>query len=361
MTDHVFSPLRARLSAKVAPAAAALAASMLRRGRQAAAQLVGRDWIGSLIRAADWLEAGVSHLVRLGRRLCGNRLLGLGAPLAWRLLAALTGIWLATLLATAVSSSDEEPMLSSALAANDTPARPLRDVRQEPRSSASGEEWQRLQRPVAMFDLQSPELDQQPAQLEAYESANGRRHQDRLDFGSFDSDRPHLHLRLQPDHEGAGASPQPFLIGLVRDAAGKGLSVQRSGQASGLLTRFGPVETADVTLTDGHDVRACIAFRKQADGVPLALAGWWCGAANRPADRQQLVCLIDRIDLRSAGDDLVLRAAFARTELQRNPACIPPRLSATGRKTSWLDPAGSAPALRTKSAAAADKAAASRR
>lgn len=334
---------------------------MARHAWRGVAALLRFDWIGGLIRAADTVERVLACAFSLVRRLCRSRLLGLGGNLAWRGLAALSGIALATGLVAAVSSAGDEPMLASATLAGDPAGKPLRDVRLEPRPALPGEQWQRIPRPVPMFGLESPELENLPARIDAFQSADGRQRQDRLDVGSFDEKSAHLHLRLQPDHEGAGAAPRPFVIDLVREAASRGLAVQRSGLATGLATRFGPVETADVTLAGEGESRACIAFRKPADGVPLALSGWWCGTSARPADRQQLTCLIDRIDLRSAGDDLVLRAAFARTELKRNPACAPTRLSAAGRKTSWLDPAGTAPAPRTKTAAATEKPAHSRR
>lgn len=364
VSKPVASPLLARLS--VLPGLAApLLSSIGRQGVRLAARaaliILHYDWVGGLIRAADAAERVLTRAFATLRGLFRNRLIGLGGNLAWRGVAALTGIGLATWLVAAVTGVGDDAVLASATVNDDAAARPLRDVRLEPRRALSGEDWQRISRPVPMFALESPELDNLTARLEAYQSADGRQRQDQLDIGNFDGTTAHLHLRLQPDHEGAGAAPQPFIIGLVREAAARGLAIQRSSLATSLPTRFGPVETADVALAGDSDSRACIAFRKQADGVPLALSGWWCGTAARPADRQQLTCLIDRIDLRSAGDDLVLRAAFARTELKRNPACAPTRLSAAGRKTSWLDPAGSAPALRTKTAAAPEKNGPSRR
>ncbi len=134
---------------------------------------------------------------------------------------------------------------------------------------------------------------------------------------------------------------------MVRDAATHGMSIQRSGAVTPLQSRFGRVETADVTLSDGETSRACIAFRRDAGDLLLGMGGWWCGGLSRPADRQQLACLLDRLDLLSAADDRVLRAAFARTELARQPGCVPPRLSASGRKASWLDVDGQAPVLKT--------------
>lgn len=363
MSEPVISPLLARLRLGLEPTLpvlATVAAALLRRLGQAGLVVLRLDWIGLLIRAADAVEHGLAGAARLVRQLCRNRLVGLGGNLAWRGLAALTGIGLATWLAASVSGGTEDTMLAGAIV-EEPAARPLRDVRLEPRPATAGESWIRIPRPVPMFGLDSPEFDGLPARIEAFQSGDGRQRQDRLDVGGFEEPGPHLHLRLQPDHEGAGAALQPFVIGLVREAAGRGLSVRRSSLATGLPTRFGSVETADVTLAGDSEGRACIAFRKQADGVPLALSGWWCGTAARPADRQQLTCLIDRIDLRSAGEDLVLRAAFARTELKRSAACAPTRLSAAGRKTSWLDPAGSAPPLRTRTAVATERHSAPRR
>ena len=114
-----------------------------------------------------------------------------------------------------------------------------------------------------------------------------------------------------------------------------------------LETPLRAVETADATLSDGETSRACIAFRRDGGDLPLGLSGWWCGSASRPADRQQLACMIDRLDLLAPADDRALRAAFARTELTRQPGCVTPRLSATGRKASWLDADGHAPVLKT--------------
>ena len=57
-------------------------------------------------------------------------------------------------------------------------------------------------------------------------------------------------------------------------------------------------------------------------------------------------------ELAHAGAEPELRAAFARSELRRQPGCATPRLSATGRKVSWLDADGTMPALRMKTAAA---------
>ena len=319
------------------------------------ARLAAIDVAAALIRFADRIEtafgsiwrglAGLRHL-RAPMRVAG---LGATGGLVWRGIAAATGIGLTAALVTALSSQSEATIAGPSLPlAQDT--RPVRDVRQEPRPNPGGREnWVGITKPIPMFGLESPELDRNAATLEARRSQDGSQREDLLAFGGFAETKAHLLLRLAAEH-GRGDLSQPFIIALVRDAAARAMSIQRSGMPTAIQTRFGPVETADATLSDGDVSRPCIAFRMEAGALPLSMSGWWCGSAGKPADRQQLVCLIDRIDLLNAGDDRALRTAFARTELNRQPACVPPRLSASGRKVSWLDADGTAPALRTKSA-----------
>ncbi|WNJ90860.1 hypothetical protein [Bosea sp. 685] len=322
-------------------------------------RLVRFDGVTTLIRCADAIETGFAMLLRgafaaFGRR--GSALssgLGLTGGLVWRGIAALTGIGLTASLVTALSAAgDSEPSLASLTIPAASESRPVRDVLLEPRQQALiGDSWFKIAKPIAMFGLESPELERQQPAYEAMRSQDGARRQDTLSFGAFETDKPHLRLRLLVTHNNE-ARPHPFVIALVREASERGMSIQRSGVPTSIETRFGTVETADTTLSDGDASRPCIAFRKSpgdksAGDLPLGLSGWWCGAPGRPADRQQLVCLIDRIDLLAAGEDKALRSAFSRTELARQPACAPPRLSATGRKASWLDADGSAPALKT--------------
>ncbi len=299
-----------------------------------------------LIGFADAVEAGIRVLARGARALLRRQGLGLTGGLVWRGLAAITGIGLATALVTALSAAnDERGIATLTLAAPES--RPIRDVALEPRlQRLAGEDWVRIARPIAMFGLESPELDRQTPAYESRRTQDGARREDTLVYGVFAEPRAHLLLRLSLDRNPDQLS-QPFVIAMVRDAAQRGMSIQRSGAVAPMDSRFGRIETADVTLSDGEAGRACIAFRREAGDLPLGISGWWCGGASRPADRQQLSCLLDRLDLLSAADDRALRAAFARTELARQPGCVPPRLSASGRKASWLDADGQAPLLKT--------------
>jgi hypothetical protein len=312
------------------------------------------DVTAALISGADRIEAFLRALGRLAsavRRVLRLPAIRLTTGLVWRGLAAAAGIGATGALVTALSSESEATISSYSTLSEPAPLPPAGSATPRRTGAANQENWVAITRPIPIFGLESPELERQPAVLDARRSADGTRREDILSFGGFAEPKPHLSLRLAVQHERDELS-RPFIVALVRAAAARGLSVQRSSLPAAIETRFGPVEAADVTLSDGASGRACIAFRTEGGTVPLALSGWWCGGEGKPADRRQLVCLIDRIDLLNAGEDPALRGAFARSELNRQPGCAPPRLSASGRKVSWLDADAPTPALRTKTGTA---------
>ena len=133
---------------------------------------------------------------------------------------------------------------------------------------------------------------------------------------------------------------------MSRLAAYGGLAIERSAQPLALPSKFGPIEVSDMVISGAGRMRACLGFRHQAGAIGFSFQGWLCGTDQRPADRQQLTCLIDRINLHAAGEDRALRAHFAKAELNRQPSCNPPKLQATGRRTSWLDGNEAQPPLR---------------
>ncbi|CAN7216116.1 hypothetical protein [Bosea sp. LjRoot237] len=312
------------------------------------------DLAARLVDLADAIETGLARIMRPLRRALRSGAIGLTGGLVWRGLAAVTGIGLTAMLVAGLSSGSSDPALASLPVPAEASTGPaVRDVRLQALPLAAGEEgWVTIGRPIALFGLETPELDKRSA-YGARRSQDGQRREDALTFGAFDDGKSFLSLTFQVNRDAqmkalAGLS-QPFVITLVREGAARGLSVGRSGATTTIETKFGTVETADVGLSDGAAGRACIAFRHLDAAAHLSFSGWWCGSEAKPADRAQLTCLIDRIDLLSAGDDPELRASFARTELNRRPGCSVPRLAATGRKGSWLDADGKAPTLRPTS------------
>lgn len=306
-----------------------------------------------LVDLADAVEHAVSAVLGVARRLLRSGVVRLSGGIAWRGLAAATGIGLTATLATSLSSgsSESEPARAGPPEAQQASGA-VRDVRiQAVPSAALQEEWITVARPIALFGVEAPDLGKRGV-YEARRSQDGSQREDWLSFGAFAEDKPHLAVKIHLNRNGApeGEQPeaaQPFVIALVRESAARGLSIGRSGALHTIETKFGTVETADIGLSDGEAGRACIGFRHRDAGAQFSFSGWWCGTEARPADRAQLICLIDRVDLLSAGDNPELRATFARTELNRRTGCSVPRLAASGRKGSWLDADAKAPPLRS--------------
>ncbi|WP_066477306.1 hypothetical protein [Bosea sp. WAO] len=316
-----------------------------------------RDAVTLLIDCADAIEAGAVRLARAAGRVGRSAGAGLTHGLIWRGVAAATGIGLTATLVAGLSSGEPEAALPtlSTMVPLEAPAGPaIRDVRIQAVPAAFGEDgWISIARPVALFGLETPELGKRTG-YEARRSQDGTRREDVLSFGEFGEDKPLLALKLQVNREsGVQGAPaglsQPFVIALVRESAARGLSVGRSGATTPLETKFGMVETADISLNDGNAGRACIGFRHLDGSAHLSFSGWWCGGEGKPADRAQLGCMLDRIELLSAGDDSELRALFAKAEPHRRPGCSVPRQAAAGRKGAGLEADGKAPALKTTS------------
>jgi len=180
--------------------------------------------------------------------------------------------------------------------------------------------WQPIAQPAALFALDVPDLQGLPFAYEARRDGDDAR-DDTLTFGSAETDaRPYARLIV---HQSAHPEPQgsSFFVDLARRAADAGLAVARSAPASGLPTKFGLADVADVALS-GNAERACLGFRLSHSDAGLRLGGWLCGPRGQPASRRQLACLIDGLSLR--GSDTGLRALFAQAERQRDPACAPP-------------------------------------
>lgn len=321
------------------------------RFRKAWTRIAAVDLVPLLITSADRIEAAFRIICRAGRRLMPRGGFGLPGALAWRIAAALGGISLTAALVTSLSGNGGgQPQLASLASPVAAATTQSAAAGRKPFIAATEADWVAITRPIAIFNLEAPELGRTAPTIEARRSQDGSRREDLLSFGDFAGTGSHLSLRLRTGDGIAAISPS-FTVALVHTAALRSLAVERGSAPALIETRFGALETADIVLGDGTESRACLAFRTVGPDAPFAMSGWWCAGA-KPSDRKQLTCLIDRLDLANAGAEPELRAAFARSELERQPGCATPRLSATGRKVSWLDANGTMPALRMKTATA---------
>jgi hypothetical protein len=319
----------------------------VRRARDAVSVTAG--FVGSLASAglaSPTARFGARMSMRLGAGALGLTLAAGLVPFALQLADNSATAGVEAISTPALRRGGEGESLSATLAKFD------------PHSTGSLGEWTRIQRPVAIFALGAQDFAGQAQRYESWRHSRAGR-DDRLIYGSLSSPpekavdgqkKPEAHLHLSFLREGGAA--RSLFLDLVAQGAENGVSVERLRQPGMIATKFGPVEAADATLSQGGAARACLGFRHVSEEPGLRLAGWWCAADGRPADRRQLACLIDRIGLLSAGEDKALRAVFTQAEKSRDPACNPSRIAQAGRKANWLDADSAAPALRGQKATA---------
>ena len=159
--------------------------------------------------------------------------------------------------------------------------------------------------------------------------------QDYLSAGTPDGLGPYLRLAVY--RIGSEPAPDvPLFVDVARRAADASLGIRRSGTPYELTTRFGRFEALDLDV-DSHAVPACTGFRVRIANPTLQMAGLVCGTPQRPFTRTALTCLLERIDLNSAGEDAPLAQFFAASELARNPACAGAAMAPTPLHAPWLD------------------------
>ena len=208
-------------------------------------------------------------------------------------------------------------------------------------------EWIEPSRPIQKYALQTAEFGKDARLYESRSRREGGDRQDFLAYGAEPGDGPGLRVAFFRAGADAAAGSTLF-VDLARHAAKSGLSVVRAALPGALASRFGSFEVADVTIARGGVEAPCLGFRLVAADPGLLVTGFACGGA-KPVDRPTLACALDRLDLSAAGEDHALAKFFLDAEQSRGKACPPSR--GPGVKSTWLDPAGQLPALRTTTAA----------
>jgi hypothetical protein len=177
-----------------------------------------------------------------------------------------------------------------------------------------------VMRPLRLFALEAPEFTKVSVNYEAIRSTMGDGREDDLSFGEVvNTDAPFMRIGVY--RAGSEASePAPFAVDLTRRAAAVGLSVAKIRQSEPMHPKFGDMQTADIKLSGKGVERPCIAYRRAVASEPLRIAGWYCAPIDGFAGRASLSCLIDRLNLISAGADTALRDSFVAAE-RRRVAC----------------------------------------
>ena len=193
--------------------------------------------------------------------------------------------------------------------------------------------WTPVPRPLPIFGLDAPQVTSLPFAFTARRNAAGAR-EDTLVFGAFDHDAaPHLRIILHRSLHPDGSEPSLFLDLARRASAAAGLAVVRSTPAEGLATKFGVMDTSEVTLSDNSE-RVCLAFRFDHEAIGFRIAGWACLAQGQVMDLQELACTLDRLSLVEPGNDEALKSLFAQADGRRIAGCTPaPAISSLEPRT----------------------------
>jgi hypothetical protein len=165
--------------------------------------------------------------------------------------------------------------------------------------------------PAARLGLAEAGLD--PVRVSARIDPRTGQREDTLNRGDLAAEEaPALRITLT---RGASAGPAPTLFVLMaRRAAGgpaldgPALSVMRTGARGQVATKFGPVETLEVTF-GGAARRTCTGFVTRNAGT-FRLDGWACAPLGHPPGPESLACTLDALSLVDLSDPETT-AAFA--------------------------------------------------
>ena len=176
---------------------------------------------------------------------------------------------------------------------------------------------------TARLSLSEPGLDPvlvSPGQLDP---ATGLR-EDTLSRGTFEAiEAPALRLTLTRGAE-AGHAPSLFVLLARRAAGGLALAVVRTGGYRRIATKFGAVETLDVTLSGGL-LRTCTGFVTRDSA--LRIDGWLCAPLGQPPEPRMLACTLDALSLEDPADPAAA-AIFRAPAAGRSAGCDRPTVMA---------------------------------
>lgn len=163
---------------------------------------------------------------------------------------------------------------------------------------------------VAQFGLAEPGLD--PVRVTARVDPRTGLREDTLTRGDVAAiEAPALRVQLT---RGAVSGPPPTLFVLMARRAANGpaldrpaLAVARTGARGQIRTKFGAIETLEVTFA-GPAQRTCTGFVTR--DTAFQLDGWLCAPLARPPEPQALGCTLDALSLVDLAD-ADATAAFA--------------------------------------------------
>lgn len=273
-------------------------------------------WAGPLLRLAKARDVRLPDIKPLGERvLDAGFSVGALAVAGWRWLRGCCGevqagmAFVAALGLLALIPTPKAPQPTHHLRLSDVLQQPL------PPAPYTLAPWQPVAQKMAALALDAPELGG-TAPIYRLRAGEGVR-QDLLVWPA-DGKRG-ITGAIVAESRASGTAESTLYVELARVMALTGASIDRMAMSTQGWSKFGALEAADVMALSEAQLRTCLGFRS-LDDAPLRITGWFCGTDARPMDRATLTCLVDRLDLISAGDDSALRTWFALADQQRS-AC----------------------------------------
>lgn len=250
-------------------------------------------------------------------------------------------------------------LIAGALNLATTLAPPPHEMLQGLASETTPRSWTEINHPIALYDLSGSEFAKLPRIAQARRHQPDGAREDLLTFGALGLPRPYLRLSLlRTGHdgtaEGVSGSADPLADDLARLAGSSKENITELHGETAISTRLGTMTAADLRLWVDGVSTPCLGFRGFPGGSDgLQILGFACGVAGKPIGRSGLACMIDRIDLVSAGDDRRLRAIFVAAERDSSSSCTEGRIrsagglmTAVGARSTWLDRDADLPPLR---------------
>jgi hypothetical protein len=206
--------------------------------------------------------------------------------------------------------------------------------------SIPADAWRPVRRPMEIIALQAAQVERLPSSYSAHRRGDERR--DTLAFGHFEEARPDVGVALLRN---AAAWRDPMIVEAARRQSERGVSIDRRSQPEPLPTKFGTLDVSEAAFSgEGQIRKACLVFRSTQPVSGIGIEGWFCAAPGTAAERPALACMIDRLAVLKAGEDVALRSWFQEAEKRRQPC--PSQQVSGGRKPTWMDQDGKRPAIR---------------
>jgi hypothetical protein len=181
--------------------------------------------------------------------------------------------------------------------------------------------WLDISKPLQIYGLAAPQLAREKFAYAARRHSTGGGREDLLTFGEFAGKKWFFRLSAYR-HGQEWAAEAPFFVDMARRAAPLGLSLDHATLERAEKTRFGDLETAELTLSENTFARGnCRGFRLVRAEPGLTLAGLACAPGAEPLSAPDLACLVGRLDLLAAGADRPLRDFFGAAQARGTRGC----------------------------------------